>query len=68
MWAAFLSQTHFRRVLNVTYVCDKQALRPLGVLCYCSERMSRREGFVVVTFVNRAQVHCVTETNVCVVL
>lgn len=30
-------------------------------VCYCSERMSRREGFVVVTFVNRAQVRSVTE-------
>lgn len=34
----------------------------LGVfVCYCYERMSRREGFVVVTFVNRAQVRSVTE-------
>lgn len=62
MWAAFLSHTHFCKVLNITYVCDKQALRPWGVcvLLLC-ERMSRREGFVVVTFVNRAQVRSVTE-------
>ncbi len=56
------SLTHTFAKFWISHMFVTNRLCVLGVfVCYCSERMSRREGFVVVTFVNCAQVRSVTE-------
>lgn len=68
-WAAGMltvGRLPLSHTLSQSFECHTYFIASFWVFVCYSERMSRREGFVVVTFVNCAQVHSVIEYDMCV--